>query len=311
MKTLRHFAPDASSQDMLTSIQEDGAIIIDGLITPDSVNALRSETDPYMEATENGSDEFVGFKTTRTGGLVMRSDRCRDLIQNPIILGLCDGFLLEHCERYQLHLTQIIRLRPGQGAQAIHRDRWAWGQHLAHVEPQLNTIWALSDFTAENGATRVVPGSTEWPDDRAPVEDEITQAEMKAGSVLVYTGSVFHGGGDNTSGEDRIGLNITYSLGWLRQEENQYLSTPPELAKSLPRQLQELIGYAMGQYALGYYSPPGAPGEGPNIAPPQYALGHVDATGNLGSPEDLESLVTATGNSSTQNGITPVEPDSG
>ena len=103
--------------------------------------------------------------------------------------------------------------------------------------------------------------------------------------------------GITPAGEDRIGLNITYSLGWLRQEENQYLSTPPELAKSLPRELQELIGYAMGQYALGYYSPPGAPGEGPNIAPPQHALGHVGATGNLGSPEDLESLVTATGNS--------------
>ena len=210
---------------------------------------------------------------------------------------------MEHCERYQLHLTQIIRLRPGQGAQAIHRDRWAWGTHLAHVEPQLNTIWALTDFTAENGATRVVPGSTGWPDDRAPVEDEITQAEMKAGSVLVYTGAVFHGGGDNTSNEDRIGLNITYSLGWLRQEENQYLSTPPELAKSLPRELQELIGYAMGQYALGYYSPPGKPGTGPNIAPPQYALGHGDVPGNLGSPDDLESIVTATGNTSTLDGV--------
>ena len=303
MKTLKHFAPDASSQEMLASIQEDGAIIIDELITPESVTALRSETDPYMEATENGSDSFVGFKTTRTGGLVLRSAGCRELIQNPIILGLSDGFLLEHCERYQLHLTQIIRLRPGQGAQAIHRDRWAWGTHLAHVEPQLNTIWALTDFTAENGATRVVPGSTGWPDDRAPVEDEITQAEMKAGSVLVYTGAVFHGGGDNTSGEDRIGLNITYSLGWLRQEENQYLSTPPELAKSLSRELQELIGYAMGQYALGYYSPPGRPGAGPNIAPPQYALGHGDVPGNLGSPEDLESIVTATGNTSTQDGV--------
>ena len=296
MPKISHFPADAPWEKTLESIRRDGAIIIDGLIDPQTVAALRRETDPYMDVTQNGPDEFAGFLTTRTGGLVMRSAGCRDLIQNELILKLCDNFLLEHCERYQLHLTQIIRLRPGQGAQAIHRDRWAWGTHLAHVEPQLNTIWALTDFTAENGATRVVPGSTAWPDDRAPVGEEITQATMKAGSVLVYTGAVFHGGGDNHSHSDRVGLNITYSLGWLRQEENQYLSTPPELAKSLPRKLQELIGYAMGQYALGYYSPPGAPGEVPDIAPPQYAVGHLDIAHSLGTPEDFTSLTESTNN---------------
>lgn len=296
MPELKHFDADAAAEDMLCAIREDGAIIVDELIDAATLKALRGETDPYMEVTENGPDEFAGFLTTRTGGLVMRSAGCRDLIQNELVLNLCDAFLLEYCQRYQLHLTQIIRLRPGQGAQAIHRDRWAWGTHLAHVEPQLNTIWALSDFTAENGATRVVPGSTRWPDDRAPTEAEITQAVMKAGSVLVYTGSVFHGGGENHSAADRIGLNITYSLGWLRQEENQYLSTPPELAKSLSRELQELLGYSMGQYALGYYSPPGAPGEQPDIAPPQYALGHLDIANSLGSPEDFNSLADETGN---------------
>lgn len=279
---------------MLDAIRRDGAIIIDDLIDAPTLSALRAETDPYMEATSDGADPFAGFNTTRTGGLVMRSAVCRDLIQNERVLQLCDGFLLEHCERYQLHLTQIIRLRPGQGAQAIHRDRWAWGTHLAHVEPQLNTIWAMSDFTCENGATRVVPGSTGWPDDRTPEPSEITQAQMNAGSVLVYTGSVFHGGGENKSQSDRIGLNLTYSLGWLRQEENQYLSTPPQLAKDLPRELQELIGYAMGQYALGYYSEPGAPGETPDIVPPQYALGHKNLMNALGSPGDLEALVEAT-----------------
>ena len=115
--------------------------------------------------------------------------------------------------------------------------------------------------------------------------------------MLVYSGSVFHGGGENHSTTDRVGLNITYSLGWLRQEENQYLSKPPDLARSLPRKLQELIGYAMGQYALGYYSPPGAPGEGPNIAPPQYALGHRDVEGALGSPEELAHVLQETSDS--------------
>jgi hypothetical protein len=290
MPHLEHFIADAPRDAMLQAIRRDGAIIVDALLDQNALAALRRETDPFVEASDNGSDEFTGLLTTRTGGLVMRSASCRELIQNELILALCDGFLLPNCERYQLHLTQVIRLRPGQGTQPIHRDRWAWGTHLAHVEPQLNTIWAVSDFSAENGATQVVPGSTGWPDDRAATGDEIGRAVMKAGSVLVYTGSVFHGGGENCSTTDRVGLNITYSLGWLRQEENQYLSTPPELARALPRKLQELIGYAMGQYALGYYSPPGAPGEGPNIAPPQYALGHRDLEGALGSPEDLAHI---------------------
>ena len=291
MRRLEHFSKEASSGAMLEAIRRDGAIIVDSVLEEDTLTALRRETDPYMNASDNGTDDFTGILTTRTGGLVMRSATCRELIQNKLILALCDDFLLPNCERYQLHLTQIIRLRPGQGAQPIHRDRWAWGTHLTHVEPQLNTIWAISDFTAENGATQVVPGSTDWPDDRTVTSDEICQAEMQAGSVLVYSGSVFHGGGENNSSGDRIGLNITYSLGWLRQEENQYLSTPPDLARSLPNKLQELIGYAMGQYALGYYSPPGEPGEAPNIAPPQYALGHRDVEGGLGSPEELAHIL--------------------
>ena len=295
MPELKHFDAQSDITPMLDAIKADGAIIIDQLVDAKTIAALRAETDPYMAATENGMDDFTGRLTTRTGGLVSRSAGCRDLVEHPLVLKLCDGFLLPNCQRYQLHLTQIIRLRPGQGKQAIHRDRWAWGTHLSHVEPQLNTIWALSDFTRENGATRVAPGSSTWPDDRIPQGEEITQAAMKAGSVLVYTGSVFHGGGENHSEVDRIGLNITYALGWLRQEENQYLSTPPELARGLSETLQELIGYSMGQYALGYYTPPGAPGEHPDLAPPQYALGRKIDYDAFGDAQDLEAIITETG----------------
>jgi ectoine hydroxylase-related dioxygenase (phytanoyl-CoA dioxygenase family) len=174
----------------------------------------------------------------------------------------------------------VIRIMPGQEAQAIHRDRWAWGTHLKGVEPQLNTIWALTDFTVENGATQVIPASIDWEDSRQPTPDEITHAKMKRGSVLVYSGTVFHGGGANVSTTDRWGLNITYALGWLRQEENQYLSCPPEIARTLETDLQHLIGYAMGSYALGYYTPPLPPGEGPEVVSPDYALtGDADESG--------------------------------
>ena len=221
---------------------------------------------------------------------MVRSQKCRELIAHPEILAPCKLFLEPYCQTVQLHLTQIIRIGPGETAQLIHRDRWAWGSHLAHVEPQFNTIWAITDFTSENGATQVVPGSTLWPDDVEIEPEQVTQAEMRAGSVLVYSGSVFHGGGENRSDADRIGINITYTLGWLRQEENQYLTCPPEIAKDFDQPLQELIGYSMGQYALGYYTPPGQPGEHPEIVPPQYALGHAIEGAMLGTSAELEAL---------------------
>ena len=234
---IKHLAADADPQIISDTLTRDGALVLDNAVDADFLAQLRAETDPYMDATADGSDDFTGRLTTRTGGLLMRSEKCREIIGDPRILAPCEKFLAPYCERVQLHLTQIIRIRPGQGAQPIHRDRWAWGKHLAHIEPQFNTIWAITDFTTENGATRVVPGSTKWQDDEQIPPEQITQAEMSAGSVLIYSGSVFHGGGENRTQSDRIGINITYTLGWLRQEENQYLSSPPEMAKTLSPEL--------------------------------------------------------------------------
>jgi len=293
MTRLQHLPADTESSAIVAAVQQDGAVILDDVLNDGFIAALREETDPYMEHTSNGEDHFAGHHTTRTGGLLVRSEKCRELIEHDTILNPCNEFLAPYCERVQLHLTQIIRIRPGETAQTIHRDRWAWGKHLSHLEPQFNTIWAITDFTSENGATQVVPGSTQWPDDQEIQPEQITQAEMKAGSVLVYSGSVFHGGGSNTSDQDRIGINITYALGWLRQEENQYLSCPPELAKDLSPTLQGLAGYAMGQYALGYFTPPGAPGEGPEVVPPQYALGITKSHSTMGGVGDLEALEKA------------------
>lgn len=270
MPSLRHLPPTATTEDILSVIAEDAAVIVDGLMEPDLLARVRSEIMPYVEATPPGRDDFTGRLTTRTGALVARSPACRELVTDPLINAATEAFLAHFCDRYQLHLTQVIRIRPGQGAQVLHRDRLAWGGYLQRaIEPQLNMIWAVTDFTRANGATRLAPGSHLWEDGRMPTDDEITYAEMKAGSVIIYTGSVIHSGGANVSGGDRIGINITYSLGWLRQEENQYLSCPPDIAAALSAELQRLIGYSMGSYALGYFSPPLPPGAGPEIVPPE------------------------------------------
>jgi len=287
MPRLETFTPAASIDDIMAAVVRDGAVILKDVLAPADLAQVNAELKPYVDATATGQDAFGGFKTTRTGAVMARSPAAGKLALNPTVRAVADRVLLANCDRYHIHVTQVIRIMPGQPAQPIHRDRWLWGTWLKGIEPQLNTIWALSDFTRENGATQVVPGSTGWPDNRVALPHEIGFAEMSAGSVVLYTGSTFHGGGANTSNGDRVGLNISYSLGWLRQEENQYLSVPPEIAKTLDPELAKLLGYTMGRYALGYYTPPVPPGQGPELVPPEFALTGEGSGNSMGSTADL------------------------
>jgi len=293
MPKLEMLPATASTDEIVSVLARDGALILKDVLSPDEVSTVLGELTPYIDATDYGRDDFTGRKTTRTGALVARSEGAREMVAHPAIVAAAEKFLKPFCERIQLHLTQVIRIRPGQPKQAIHRDRWAWGTYLKGIEPQFNTIWAMTDFTKENGATQVCPGSLGWEDSYEPSEDEIGYAEMPAGSVLIYSGGVFHGGGENASNMDRIGVNITYTLGWLRQEENQYLSCPPEIAKTLSPELQALIGYSMGSYALGYYTPPVAAGEGPEVVPPEFALGQMDGDASQFGSAELLAEVSA------------------
>ena len=282
MPKLQTLDATASQAQLLQVLDRDGACIIADLLPQPLRDQIVEEVMPYVAQTRFGGDDFSGRKTRRTGALVARSPACRDLITQPIILDAARAFLAPFTEKIILHLTQTIFIGPGEGAQPLHRDRLAWGNHLPRsIEPQFNTIWALTDFTAENGATRVVPGSHRWQDGQKATADDQCQAEMRQGSVLVYSGSVIHSGGENRSQEIRMGLNLTYCLGWLRQEENQFLSCPPYIARHLPQALQELLGYTMGNYALGYYSDP-EPGLEINagVLPPERALGATPAAGN-------------------------------
>lgn len=279
MVAVQTLDPTQSTEEILAALERDGAVIVRDMIKPDLHKVVMDQLEPWIEATATGEDDFTGRKTKRTGALVARTPAVRDLVMDTEVLATTRGFLLPYAEKIILHLTQTINIGPGQGAQLFHRDRLAWGKHLPpKIEPQLNTIWALTDFTKENGATRVVPGSQKGDLSELlpqPKPEEICQAEMSAGSVLLYSGSVVHSGGENHTDEDRLGLNITYCLGWLRQEENQYLSCPPHIAKDLDPGLQDLLGYTMGSYALGYYSDPDADPSYAGIMPPEAALGRL------------------------------------
>ncbi len=251
--SIKHLAATASADEVAEALAQDGAAVVDRLVTPEAMDKVADELRPFIDATRFGPDDFTGRRTKRTGGLVGRSQACRDLVMNPLVLATTKK-VLSHAMSFQLHLTQVIAIGPGEPAQPIHRDQWAFDffPFPKGYEVQCNTLWAMTDFTEQNGATRVVPGSNHFDDKLQFKEKDSVPAEMKKGSVLFYTGAVYHGGGANRSDATRVGINITYNVSWLRQEENQYLSVPLEIARTLPVELLRLMGYARGAYALGY-----------------------------------------------------------
>ena len=258
MATLKHLNSNCSIDEILSLLESDAGLIIDNLMASDEIDKLNSELSPYLETDSYGRDDFTGYKTKRIGALIARSDSCRKLALNKKINQVSKEYLDPYGDGYQLHFTSAVCIGPGESKQILHRDRGIWGGYLPRkVEPLMSTIWAVTDFTRENGATQIVPGSHKWDKDRVPSEDEIAYAEMTAGSVLLYTGTVLHGGGENiTSSEARTGVFLHYALNWLRQEENQYLSCPPDIAKDLSPEIRSLIGYSKGGYVLGFYSDP-------------------------------------------------------
>ncbi len=250
---IAHLAADAGPDSVSEAVSRDGAVIVDDLVSPELLDRIEKELAPYLIVTPSGPDDFSGRHTRRTGGLIARSPACRELVMHPLTLATVKQLLTDSTS-FQLHLTQAIAIGPDQPAQPIHRDQWAFDffPFPNGYEAQCNTIWALTDFTEANGATRVVLGSNHLDDGLRFGPSDTEPAEMRRGSVLVYSGSVYHGGGANQTDSTRIGINITYARAWLRQEENQYLTVPAEVARTLPIDLLKLMGYDRGAYALGY-----------------------------------------------------------
>ncbi len=242
----------ADPSHVAAALRRDGCAIVERVVAPEVMARVQEELAPYLAATPTG-DDFAGRKTRRTGGLVARSATCRDLVMHPLVLGVVKD-VLGHATSFHLHLSQVIAIEPGEAAQPVHRDQWAFDffPFPNDYEVQCNTLWAMTDFTAENGATRLIPGSHRSPDRLQFKESDTEPGEMPRGSVLLYTGKLYHGGGANRSAATRRGVNLTYAVSWLRQEENQYLSVPQEIARGLPDPLLRVLGYARGAYALGY-----------------------------------------------------------
>ncbi len=251
--SLLHLSNDCTEAAVSEALKTQGYAIVDELVPAALMDRIAAEMGPHIEATPYGQDAFVGQRTRRTGSMIARSPASRALIMHPLAIATARHFL-GHASTFQLHLTQVISVEPDSPPQPLHQDQLAWDffpfPDDYHV--QCNILWAMTDYTEEMGATRVVPGSQYQARGKTYTQADSLPAVMKRGSALFYTGKVYHGAGANVSEKLRQAINITYAVGWLRQEENQFLSTPLELARTLPDDLLHVMGYRMGCFAMGY-----------------------------------------------------------
>ena len=285
--SLTHLKKSSSCGEILKTLDKDAAVIIDNLIDKKLVNEIKDDLSSHFDETKRGKSEFSGLNTKRIGALIARSPACRKLVINSLVKEVLGGFLGPFCDDYQVNLTQAVSIGPNEKPQILHRDRGMYGGFIPRkIEPILGTIWAITEFTKENGATQVVPGSHKWDKTREPVTEEIAYAEMEPGSVLLYTGTVLHGGGENLTKSNRLGAFIHYSLSWLRQQENQYLSCPIEIAKNLDPELRSLMGYSRAGYVLGYFSSPNDK-DNLELASPEELFGDKSKYDNFVSPKEL------------------------
>jgi ectoine hydroxylase-related dioxygenase (phytanoyl-CoA dioxygenase family) len=221
---------------------------------------------------------FYGERTKRFGGVLKRSGRAEAFVRHPIVLEVVNAVLGPYCDRFQLNLTQALQIHPGQKAQPPHRDQDMWGGPKGEIEYLVNVMWPLGPYRAENGATIVYPGSHIGGTGQAsPVA-----AEMDPGDALLFLGSTLHCGGANTTDEPRTGLIVSYSLGWLKPYENQWLVYPPEIARTFSPELAKLVGYQQHRPNLGNYE-----GRCPSV------LLSGDVDDHLGAVDELLPFQTA------------------
>jgi hypothetical protein len=253
---LSYFGPQVGADEVATALTAQGAAVVEGVISRATAEQIRRELEPWLPSAFIGQDAFTGFKTRRLGGLTIKSPTFAGLLTRPLMLGICDRLLQPHCSLYQLAMTQAIEIGPGEPAQTLHRDDICYSIPPPHPEFEVLFALALTEFTEENGATRIAVGSHRWGPERVAHPEETVPAVMPAGSVLFFLGSTWHGGGHNRSTNPRVGVFAKYSLGQLRQEENQFLIAPPDVARTLAPELRALIGYKVGVPFLGYVLEP-------------------------------------------------------
>lgn len=240
-----------SSDDIAAELLDQGYAVIGNAIPHAMVQGLRDDLEPYFEQTALSVGPFYGGTTRRFHGLLRRSARMAAFILHGDVMGAIARVLGEHCDTIQLNLTQAIEILPGGEAQPPHRDQDMWPLRAPGVEYLVNVMWPFTNYTADNGGTRVWPGSHLRQDEIVIDEREAIAIEMDPGSALLFLGSTLHAGGANRTSKPRRGMIVSYSLGWLKPYELPWLAYPPEIARAFPAQLADLAGYRVHRPNLG------------------------------------------------------------
>ncbi|HVX19797.1 MAG TPA: phytanoyl-CoA dioxygenase family protein [Acidimicrobiales bacterium] len=236
------------AERVAATVLANGFAVVPRVLDADQVAAKRRSLEPWLDRTEFGANSFLGRRTRRVYSVLAKVRTFDDALLHPLVLGVADRVL----GHYQMCVSTAVEIHPGEPAQTLHADDGVYPLPTSVGPLTLNTMWALDDFTEANGATRMVPGTHRRPEKRLAEADEVVVADMPAGSVLLYLGSLLHGGGANTTDRPRLGVVLEYSVSWLRPQENLGLTYPPDLVRDLPERLQELLGYNLYPPFLGY-----------------------------------------------------------
>ena len=229
-------------------LDRDGYAVVPDVLNGDEIEAVRDALVPHFGLGMHGRNPFEGFDTQRVYCLVAKSRAFDRLILDPLMLEVSERVLGPN---FLLTATLAIKLEPGESAQDFHYDDAFYWFPRPRRACSLSTLWAIDDFTLENGATLIYPGSHRWGAERPPEMPEIETATMPAGSVLVYYGTLVHAGGENRSNANRLGISIQYAAAWARQQENFMMALGVDGARELPSRLQELIGYSIHPPFMG------------------------------------------------------------
>jgi ectoine hydroxylase-related dioxygenase (phytanoyl-CoA dioxygenase family) len=242
---------EATRARHVEAIRRDGFTIVENAISLELIDGLAEalaglERDLGAKPAGNG---FEGHRTVRIYNLLVHGAPFADVPAHPSVLPIVEGVLDPGC---LISSLSSIAIDPGETAQPIHADDQVIPLEKPHAPIVCNSMWALTDFTEANGATRLVPGSHRKPNPDYGGAYETIPAEMARGSVLIWDGALWHGGGANRTDRRRTGIAMNYCAGFIRQQENQQLGVPPETARAFPPRLQELMGYGVYRGLIGH-----------------------------------------------------------